>query len=76
MMNEGRIADEHWQRHFCELALKVTGAVQASRWAQTSDSTGFIYSFNGPQSLFCRYDAFVSGIGHFPSTRPCPDERT
>ena len=70
MMNEGRIANEHWQRHFCELALKVTGAVQDSRWAQTSDGTGFIYSFNGPQSLFvdtmrsCRALAISHQLGH------------
>ncbi|MEL7472593.1 MAG: glycosyl hydrolase, partial [Planctomycetota bacterium] len=37
---------------FYELALKVTGAVQASRWSKTIDGTGYVYSFNGPQSLF------------------------
>ncbi|HEX7138288.1 MAG TPA: hypothetical protein VF219_10590, partial [Vicinamibacterales bacterium] len=31
----------------CELALKVSGAVQASRWT-TIPGGGFIYSFNGP----------------------------
>src|SRR5262249_33977873 len=35
-----------------ELALKTTGAVQAARWSKTADGTGYIYSFNGPQSLF------------------------
>lgn len=37
-----------------ELALKVSGAVQAARWTRVSDrhSAGFIYSFNGPHSLF------------------------
>jgi hypothetical protein len=34
-----------------ELALKVSGAVQASRWTRLPDG-GFIYSFNGPHSLF------------------------
>jgi unsaturated chondroitin disaccharide hydrolase len=38
--------------HFCELALKVSGAVQAARWTKTPDGDGFIYSFNGPHSLF------------------------
>jgi unsaturated chondroitin disaccharide hydrolase len=33
------------------LALKISGAVQASRWTHTKDG-GFIYSFNGPHSLF------------------------
>jgi hypothetical protein len=37
---------------FYELALKVSGAVQAARWTETADSGGYIYSFNGPHSLF------------------------
>jgi unsaturated chondroitin disaccharide hydrolase len=32
LQREGRIPDDPWQRHFCELALKVSGAVQAARW--------------------------------------------
>jgi len=34
------------------LALKVSGAVQAARWTRIADGGGFIYSFNGPHSLF------------------------
>ena len=70
LMNEGRIAEDPWQRNFCELALKVTGAVQASRWAVTRDGTGYIYSFNGPQSLFvdtirsCRALSLSHQLGH------------
>lgn len=70
LMNEGRIAEDAWQRHFYELALKVTGAVQAARWSTTSDGTGYIYSFNGPQSLFvdtirsCRALALSHQLGH------------
>ncbi len=70
LMNEGRIAEDRWQRNFCELALKVTGAVQASRWALTRDGTGYIYSFNGPQSLFidtirsCRALSLAHQLGH------------
>jgi len=52
LMNEGRIDEVQWERNFYELALKVTGAVQAARWATTRDGTGYVYSFNGPQSLF------------------------
>jgi len=52
LMNEGRIPEDAWQRSFYELALRVSGAVQAARWSQTSDGTGYIYSFNGPHSLF------------------------
>jgi len=32
--------------------LKISGAVQAARWTRTADGKGFIYSFNGPHSLF------------------------
>lgn len=52
LMLEGRIDDDPWQLAFYELALKASGAVQASRWTVTSDGTGFIHSFNGPHSLF------------------------
>src|SRR5207253_220095 len=49
---EGRVPDDTSERRYLELALKVTGAVQAARWSKTADGTGYIYSFNGPQSLF------------------------
>src|SRR5207302_16671 len=41
-----------WERRFYEMALKVSGAVQAARWSRTIDGGGYIYSFNGPHSLF------------------------
>jgi hypothetical protein len=49
---DGRIDAGEWELHFYELALKVSGAVQASRWTSLSDGLGFIYSFNGSHSLF------------------------
>jgi unsaturated chondroitin disaccharide hydrolase len=52
LMEEGKIKTGEWEKNFYELALKSTGAVQASRWTQTEDGTGFIHSFNGPHSLF------------------------
>jgi unsaturated chondroitin disaccharide hydrolase len=52
LMAEGRIADDAWERRFYEIALKCSGAVQAARWSQTADGGGYIYSFNGPHSLF------------------------
>ncbi|OGO56017.1 MAG: glycosyl hydrolase [Chloroflexi bacterium RBG_16_72_14] len=52
LMLEGRIDDDPWQLAFYELALKVSGAVQAARWRTTRDGDGYIFSFNGPQSLF------------------------
>jgi unsaturated chondroitin disaccharide hydrolase len=52
LMNEGRIQENEWERNFYEVALKVSGSVQAHRWTNTKDGQGFIHSFNGPHSLF------------------------
>lgn len=52
LMVEGRIPADAGERDFYELALKCTGAVQAARWTEISGGGGFIYSFNGPHSLF------------------------
>ncbi len=50
LQREGRLPASHVD--FCELALKVSGAVQAARWSKIHGGGGFIYSFNGPHSLF------------------------
>jgi unsaturated chondroitin disaccharide hydrolase len=52
LMLEGRIPRDPWELAFYELALKASGAVQAARWRPTHDGSGYIYSFNGPHSLF------------------------
>jgi hypothetical protein len=52
MMREGKIPFNEREKDFYELALKVSGAIQAARWTRIHDGTGFIYSFNGPHSLF------------------------
>jgi hypothetical protein len=66
---EGRAAGSRDELNFTELALKVSGAVQAARhvptayrapWSPVAGAAagtgvvpgGYIYSFNGPQSLF------------------------
>ncbi len=63
---EGRAAGSRDELHFAELALKVSGAVQAARHATTAfrapwspvagaagvAPSGYVYSFNGPHSLF------------------------
>lgn len=70
LMTEGRIPENEWERHFYELALKCSGAVQARRWTALPDGGGFIYSFNGPHSLFadtirsCRALAVSHSLGH------------
>ncbi len=52
LMREGRIAADERERQLYELALKCSGAVQATRWTHLSNGEGFIHSFNGPHSLF------------------------
>ena len=52
LMLEGRIPFDQRELELYELALKLSGAVQAARWTPTAGGTGFIHSFNGPHSLF------------------------
>lgn len=69
LMKEEKIPFDEWEQNFYELALKVSGAVQASRWTDIKDG-GFIYSFNGPHSLFvdtirsCRILMLSHAMGH------------
>jgi len=49
---EGKIQATQPERDYYRLALKSSGAVQASRWSRTSDGGGYIHSFNGAHSLF------------------------
>jgi unsaturated chondroitin disaccharide hydrolase len=70
LMVEGKIPWNEWENNFYKLALKISGAVQASRWT-TIKNGGFIYSFNGPHSLFvdtirsCRALTLSHTLGHF-----------
>lgn len=69
LMVEGKTEFNEWEKNFYELALKISGAVQASRWTITKDG-GYIYSFNGPHSLFvdtirsCRILMLSQALGH------------
>lgn len=70
LMVEGKIPWNEWENNFYRLALKISGAVQASRWT-TIKNGGFIHSFNGPHSLFvdtirsCRALTLSHMLGHF-----------
>ncbi|HDL17654.1 MAG TPA: glycosyl hydrolase [Bacteroidetes bacterium] len=70
LMREGKIPFDEWEKNYYELALKISGAVQACRWTPIKDG-GFIHSFNGPHSLFvdtvrsCRSLAVSHKLGHF-----------
>ena len=69
LMHEGRIEFNAWEKEFYELALKLSGTVQARRWTSIPDG-GFLYSFNGPHSLFvdtirsCRALVVSHGLGY------------
>ena len=70
LMLEGRIPHDPAEHGWYELALRVSGAIQGARWSRTSDGDGYIYSFNGPHSLFCdtmrslRSLALAHHLGH------------
>jgi unsaturated chondroitin disaccharide hydrolase len=51
LAREGRVDAAEWEVRFYELALKVSGAIQARRWTALPGG-GFIHSFNGAHSLF------------------------
>jgi unsaturated chondroitin disaccharide hydrolase len=67
---EGRARKHAGLLPACEIALKVSGAIQAARWTTIADGTGYIHSFNGPQSLFvdtvrsCRSLVLAHALGH------------
>src|SRR5882724_11024835 len=69
LMKENKIPFKEWEKNFYELALKISGAVQAGRWTVIKDG-GFIHSFNGPHSLFvdtirsCRALVVSYCLGH------------
>jgi len=52
LANAGRFAATAGEIRFYGLALKVSGAIQAARWTALPAGLGYIYSFNGPHSLF------------------------
>jgi unsaturated chondroitin disaccharide hydrolase len=63
LIKEGKVAADDGEMKYLELALKISGATQASRWqgvrvdkpsphSANAAGLGYIYSFNGPHSLF------------------------
>jgi hypothetical protein len=67
---EGLVKDNLFEKKYYELALKVSGAVQAARWTDLPGDLGYVYSFNGAHSLFAdtirslRSLAISHGLGH------------
>ena len=70
LMSGGIIPFNAWEKNFYEVALKASGAVQAARWTTLTPELGYIYSFNGPHSLFAdtirslRSLAVADRLGH------------
>jgi unsaturated chondroitin disaccharide hydrolase len=70
LMNVGKTPFNEWEKNFYELALKISGAIQASRWTSIQDG-GYIHSFNGAHSLFidtirsCRSLILSHKLGHY-----------
>ncbi len=66
----GRFPADEGEIAAYEIALKVSGAVQAARWTALPEGLGYIYSFNGPHSLFAdtirtlRVLALAHWLGH------------
>jgi len=52
LATSGRMPSSEGDLRFYELALKVSGAIQAARWTELPKGLGYVYSFNGPHSLF------------------------
>lgn len=69
LANQGKYKASAGELEFYKLALKLSGAVQAKRWSAIKDG-GYIYSFNGPHSLFidtmrtCRILLAAHLLGH------------
>ncbi|MFY0654964.1 MAG: glycoside hydrolase family 88 protein [Cyclobacteriaceae bacterium] len=51
LSRQGILDSTTGDREFYKLALQMSGSVQAKRWSDVKDG-GYIYSFNGPHSLF------------------------
>ena len=71
LLLQGRIPFDARELELYELAIVVSGAVQAKRWTRTHEGGGFIHSFNGPHSLFAdtirslRVLALAHALGHY-----------
>lgn len=69
LASTGKFDASKEEKELYRLALKLSGAVQSRRWS-TIDDGGFIYSFNGPHSLFidtirtCRVLLVAHQLGH------------
>lgn len=70
LSNLNKVSEQEEYLKLYRMAIKVSGAVQAKRWTNVAGGLGFIYSFNGPHSLFidtirtCRILIAAHKLGH------------
>lgn len=70
LLREARVHASEREKDLYETALQCSGAIQAARWSRMRDGRGYIYSFNGPHSLFAdtirslRSLALAHRLGH------------
>ena len=69
MANAGNFNTSFEEKELYKLALKLSGSVQSRRWSAIKEG-GYLYSFNGPHSLFidtmrtCRILLVAHILGH------------
>ena len=66
LMREGRFPHDAWELAFYEMAIMASGAVQMGRWSDAAEGGGYVYSFNGPHSLFIdtMRTVRIAGVAH------------
>ena len=75
LMNEGRIAENAWERRFYELALKCSGAVQAARWSRIAGWRRVHLLVQWSAFAVRGHDPLVARAGSSPPARARADGR-
>ncbi len=70
LQREGRIPDDPWERRFYELALKVTGAVQAAPLHPPVARAGLHLLLQRPPLAVRRHDPLAAGAGGLAPAGP------
>ncbi len=74
-MREGRLPDDAWERRFYELALKVSGAVQAARWTPLSPEPRLHLLLQRPALAVRGHDPLAARAGGRAPAGPRADGR-
>ena len=71
LMLAGRIERNEWELHFYELALKVSGAVQAARWTSLPNGLRLHLLFQWQPLAVYRYHAHLARVRHRAPAGAC-----